>query len=153
MRYFPEGWNRFAFLVTPEEWESLISPFRQVTFCARVPKGYVESLPETLAAPWRSLYEKLRGPAPVDGKADRECFIWADGLTDDLKKCRYAAPFRDARSGEWFQLADFTEPCVGVQPFTMMIGENGELYTRFSYVQSPRLIVGLELQFPNKNMI
>lgn len=150
MDWFPQGWNRFLFLVTPEEWESLLAGFHQVTFCCRVSGNYVESPPETLAAPWRNLYEKLQGVVPVDSKKDRKCFRWADGLTHDLGKCCYTAPFRDESSGEWFRCADFAEPCVGVQPFAMTIGEDGKLHTRFSYSMLSRLIAGLELQYPKK---
>lgn len=150
MNWFPEGWNRFLFLVTPEEWEELLSGFHQVTFCRRVPRGYRESPAETLLAPWQALWEKLPGPEPPDLKRDRNCFDWADGLTHDLTRCRYAAPFQDKATGEWFQLADFDEPCVGVQPFALVPGEDGKLYTRFHYGQFPRLIAGLELQYPKK---
>ena len=150
MNWFPEGWNRFLFLVTPEEQEELFSGFHQVTFCRRVPRGYRESPAETLLAPWRALWEKLPGPEPPDLKRDRNCFDWADGLTHDLTRCRYAAPFQDKATGEWFQLADFDEPCVGVQPFALVLGEDGKLYTRFHYGQFPRLIAGLELQYPKK---
>ena len=111
MNWFPEGWNRFLFL------EELFSGFHQVTFCRRVSRGYRESPVETLLAPWQALWEKLPGPEPPDLKRDRNCFDWADGLTHDLTRCRYAAPFQDKATGEWFQLADFDEPCVGVQPF------------------------------------
>lgn len=150
MDWFPQGWNRFLFLVTPEEWEDLLSGFHQVTFCRRVPKVYRESPPGTLLAPWQALWEKLRGPEPPDLKRDRDCFDWADGLTHDLARCAYGAPFRDQETGEWFRLTDFDEPCVGVQPFAMVLGEDGKLYTRFHYSQFPRLIAGLELQYPKK---
>lgn len=150
MDWFPQGWNRFLFLVTPEEWEELLSGFHQVTFCRRVPDGYRESPPETLLAPWRALWEKLQGPEPLDFKRDRACFDWADGLAHDLDRCPYAAPFRDEETGEWFRLADFPEPCAGVQPFAMVPGEDGRLHTRFHYSQFPWLIAGLELHYPKK---
>lgn len=151
MRYFPQGWNLFHFLVTPAELEEALAGFRHVTFCRRVPEDYRESPPAELLSSWESLYRKLQGELPVDIRRDRDCFNWANGLTDDLGKCSYGPSFPDpGGSGARYRVADFAEPCVGIQPFAMTIGEDGRLYTRFSYSQLSRLIAGLELQYPKK---
>lgn len=151
MRYFPEGWNTFRFLITPAEFREALAGFHHVTFCCRVPLNYRESPPAELFATWERLYRRLQEDVPVDNKKDRDCFDWADGLTDDLAKCSYGPPFLDpGGSGVQYRLADFDEPCVGIQPFAMIIGEDGKLYTKFHYSQFPQKIAGLELQYPKK---
>lgn len=121
MKYFPQGWNFFRFLITPDEMEQLLCGLHHVVFTKRVTADYVESPPEEYLIKYRNLYEKLGTGYRFQWKKDYPYFDLSIGLSDDLDKCAYGEPFEDEK-----------------------------LYSRVSYTQFPELTVGIELQYPKK---
>lgn len=150
MKYFPQGWNFFRFLITPDEMEQLLCGLHHVVFTKRVTADYVESPPEEYLIKYRNLYEKLGTGYRFEWKEDYPYFDLSIGLSEDLDKCAYGEPFADKRDGQHYKLSDFQEPCISLQPFILMIGEDEKLYSRVSYTQFPELTVGIELQYPKK---
>jgi len=47
--YYPVGWNRFKFIITPKEMEEILYDLHHVVFNARVQADYIESPAEKLS--------------------------------------------------------------------------------------------------------
>ena len=50
----------------------------------------------------------------------------------------------------WYKTMDFSEPCVGFNIFALYLDKERKLQTKFSYINSPENIMGVQLQYPKK---
>jgi len=152
MKMFIKGWNKFKFIITPDELEQVFDGFRHVVFQRRVPADYVESETGIFSQNYRNFYEKLAAGYRFEWKRDYKYFDLHMGFTDDLSKCSYGASFQDKRDGKFYKTSKFSEPCVGVSPFALYIADDGKLHTNYSYTQFPEYAVGLQLEYPKLSM-
>lgn len=72
------------------------------------------------------------------------------GFSNNLSKCAYGAPFQDSNDKLWYKTMDFSEPCVGFNIFALYLDKERKLQTKFSYINSPENIMGVQLQYPKK---
>ena len=147
MRYYPKGWHTYKFLVTPQELKDILRGFHIVEYSSRVPADYIESNFVDLVRDYENFYRLLTS-------SERIGHIILDnllkGFSNNLSKCAYGAPFQDSNDKLWYKIADFSEPCVGFNIFAFYLDEERKLQTKFSYINFPENIMGVQLEFPKK---
>lgn len=84
-KYWTEGWNKFSFLMTPEQVKEVFEAYHLIIINSSVPIDYVESeLSEYLSA-YSETYKQL-----CSGEKVTTCSLdlWR-GITSNLARCRY----------------------------------------------------------------
>jgi hypothetical protein len=147
--YYPKGWNRFRFLITPNEFDNIFKSFHHVAFTHRVSKNYIETDPKILFDNYRVFYNKLISNYKFTMKND-ELINIQTGLSNDLSKCTYGKEFIDKIDGQYYKQYDFKEPCVGTGIVVLKFDKNEKLQSNRSYIQYPEYIIGMEIQFPKE---
>lgn len=151
MKYYTHLWNSFRFIVTPLELKNVLKDFHFVTFTRRVPADYIESDRSDFFERYNTFYDKLSSGQKLNLRQDAEIVdIATAGIAKDLKKCTYSESFQDIQDGNLYKISDFEEPQVGTNLFTLRISDDKKLSTKYSYVQFPEFIVGLEINYPKK---
>lgn len=148
MKYYPQGWKKFRFIIAPHEMEQVLSGLHHVVFNCCVPADYKETDPETFHERYRALYEKLSSGYALEWPRDYRYFDARTGLTNDLSCCPYSQIMQNEDTGEPYKRAEFEEPCVAVDPFVLIVDQNGKLCSQCSYYQFPAYTIGMELQYP-----
>lgn len=148
MKRFMNGWNISRFIISPAETKQALSGYHHVNFQSRVSADYVESEPHSFFAGYQSFYEKLANGYAFEWKRDWQYFGWHTGITNDLLKCAYGAPFRDEKDKQMYKTSAFSEPCVGIGPFALYISGDKKLHTNYSYTQFPQFTVGIQIEYP-----
>lgn len=147
MKYYPKGWNTYKFLVTPQELRDILRGFHIVEYCRRVPADYIESDITDFVGYYEEFYRLLTS-------GERIGHIVIDnllkGFSNNLCNCAYNAPFQDSNDKLWYKTANFTEPCVGFNIFAFYLDKERKLQTKFSYINSPENIMGVQLEYPKK---
>ena len=147
MKYYPKGWNTYKFLVTPQELRDILRGFHIVEYCRRVPADYIESDITDFVGYYEEFYRLLTS-------GERIAHIVIDnllkGFSNNLCNCAYNAPFQDSNDKLWYKTANFTEPCVGFNIFAFYLDKERKLQTKFSYINSPENIMGVQLEYPKK---
>ena len=147
MKYYLKGWHTYKFFVTPQELNDILRGFHIVEYSSRVPMDYIESNFADFVRNYENFYRLLTS-------SERIGHIILDnllkGFSNNLSKCAYGAPFQDSNDKSWYKIADFSEPCVGFNIFAFYLDEERKLQTKFSYINFPENIMGVQLEFPKK---
>lgn len=150
MEYLVAGFERYQFILTPEELDEVLDGFHFVVNNTHVPAGYVESLPSEYLSVYQKMYRNLADGHKLVWGQDNHLFA-STGLTTNLNLCKYGR-LHEYR-GSMYQLSCFDEPCVIIYPFTVYIMQgDGKVSasTRVSYAQYPECVAGLELSYPKQ---
>ena len=128
-KYWTEGWNKFSFLMTPEQVKEVFEAYHLIIINSSVPIDYVESeLSEYLSA-YSETYKQL-----CSGEKVTTCSLdlWR-GITSNLARCRYGEI--RLRDGKQYKRATFDEPVVAVVPGRLGLGryDDGKLFCSTAY--------------------
>ena len=148
MKYYTRGWNKYHFLISPDELETIIKPFYHVVYTRRVPEDYIETNPKEYINKYKIFYEKLISNYKFIWKNDHKLLDLNVGLTNDLSKCTYGEKFLDKKDQKYYRINDFKEPPVGLTIFILFLSKDRKLFTNYSYIQYPENVIGLEIQYP-----
>lgn len=147
MKYYPKGWHNYNFLVTPQELKDILRGVHIVEHCRRVPADYIESNFADFVRDYENFYRLLTSGERIDHIILNNLL---KGFSNNLSKCVYGAPFQDSNDKLWYKTMDFSEPCVGFNIFALYLDEERKLQTKFSYINFPENIMGVQLQYPKK---
>ena len=151
MKYYPiGGWNTCKFIVTPQELKDILRSFHFVEFCRRVPADYVETDIANYVNYYEEFYRLLISGHKFNLREDHFITKLLIGITNDLSKCTYNPSFQDKKDKQWYKTPDFIEPCVGINIFALQLDEGQKLQSKFSYLQFPENIMGIQFEFPKK---
>ena len=147
MKYYPKGWHTYKFLVTSQELKDILRGFHIVIYNRRVPADYIESNFANFVRDYESFYRLLTSGEKIEHIVIDNLLT---GFSNNLSKCAYKAPFQDSNDGLWYKTEDFIEPCVGFNLFAFYLDEEHKLQTKFSYINFPENIMGVQLEYPKK---
>ena len=147
MKYYPKGWHTYKFFVTPQELNDILRGFHIVEYSSRVPADYIESNFADFVRDYEIFYCLLMSSERI-GHIILNNLL--KGFSNNLSKCAYGVPFQDSNDKLWYKIADFSEPCVGFNIFAFYLDEERKLQTKFSYINFPENIMGVQLEFPKK---
>lgn len=151
MKLYTKSWNKFKFLITPDEFESIFRDFHHIEYNHRVPKDYIETDPKILFNKYKGFYEKLVSNYKFVWKTDADLFDLHMGFTNDLNKCVYEKEFIDKNDNKFYKTMDWnTEPCVGMSPFILFLDGKNKLLSNIFYAQYPENAMGIQLEFPKE---
>lgn len=149
MDYLVNGWNKYYFLLSPDEMKRILCPYHMVIFNAHVPIDYTESNLEEYLSAYSALYDLLLSGSKICWERDYPLFL-SRGITSDLSNCTYG--HTHIYEGETYKRADFHEPVVGISPSTLwlQIGEDKKLScsTSYSYAFCTEYYMGVRLDYP-----
>ncbi len=149
MDYLVAGWNKFNFLLSPDELERIFKEYHMVIFGAHVPMDYTESSLDEYVSAYNRLYNLLLSSEKIVWKRDHNLFLHR-GVTSDLSNCIYG--HIHMYDGKQYKSADFNEPVVGIAPMTLYVhvGEDQKLHcsSAYSYAFYSENYLGIQLQFP-----
>lgn len=144
--FFAKGFSLFYFLVTPTEMRMVLDGLHHVITNRRVPKNYVQSDPEELFSQYADYYEQLKTGRKLQWKQDWALFGFSKSFVETLDYIGYGEPFE--RDGGVWKLPAFRCPSPGLDPFSLLLREDGKLYLRYSYTQFPQFAAGVCLFYP-----
>ena len=145
-KYWTEGWNKFSFLMTPEQVKEVFEAYHLIIINSSVPIDYVESeLSEYLSA-YSETYKQL-----CSGEKVTTCSLdlWR-GITSNLARCRYGEI--RLRDGKQYKRATFDEPVVAVVPGRLGLGryDDGKLFCSTAYTMVTEDFMGIQFHYPKK---
>ena len=146
LKYWTEGWNKFSFLMTPEQVKEVFEAYHLIIINSSVPIDYVESeLSEYLSA-YSETYKQL-----CSGEKVTTCSLdlWR-GITSNLARCRYGEI--RLRDGKQYKRATFDEPVVAVVPGRLGLGryDDGKLFCSTAYTMVTEDFMGIQFHYPKK---
>lgn len=149
-KYLTAGWEKFSFIVTPAELETVLANMHLLIVNRHVPNGYSETPLCEYLADYGTFYSKLiSGQQLTRGDIGRFAQI---GIARSLDTHSYG--HTHTYHGQKYLLDDFDEPCVIISHFPMHIytSSNGKstLTISASTSQFPEKTLGLELLFPKQ---
>ena len=149
-KYLTTGWEKFSFIVTPEELEAALQNMHLLITSRHVPDNYRETPIFEYIADYSRFYHKLMsGQQLVRGDIGNFTEI---GIAQVLDTHSYGRTH--TYCGAKYQLADFDEPCAIISHFPLHIyttsNGNPSLTISASTCQFPEKTVGLELLFPKQ---
>lgn len=147
MKYYPKGWHTYKFLVTPQELKDILRGFHIVEYSSRVSADYIESNFADFVRAYEIFYRLLTSSERIEHIILNNLL---KGFSNNLSKCAYEAPFQDSNDKLWYKIAAFSEPCVGFNIFAFYLDEERKLQTKFSYINFPENILGVQLEYPKK---
>ena len=149
-KYYTSGWERYLFIVTPAELESILSDMHGLIVNTHVPEGYIETPIQEFTENYRVLYEKLAAGIRLEWKEDWR-LLRAFGAASSLEKHRYGY-HSHFYEGKRYVYRGFDEPCAIIQQFPLFVPQGGreKLVTNTSVTQFPESTVGLELLYPKR---
>lgn len=149
MDYLVAGWNKFNFLLSPDELKRIFEKYHMVIFGAHVPMDYIESSLDEYVSAYSRLYNLLLSGEKIVWKRDYNLFLHR-GVTSDLSNCIYG--HIHMYEGKQYKSANFNEPVVGISPMTLYVhvGEDQKLHcsSAYSYAVYAESYLGIQLQFP-----
>jgi hypothetical protein len=149
MKFFPNSWNTFKFLISPKEFENIFNEFHHIEYTHRVSKDYIETDPQMLFDNYRLFYNKLVSNYKFL-KSDDELTNLQTGFSDDLSKCTFGESFIDKTNKQHYKICDFKEPCVGLGIVVLVFDQSKKLFSNRSFIQYPENTIGLEIEFPKE---
>lgn len=144
--FFAKGFSLFYFLVTPAEMRTVLEGLHHVLNSQRLPMDYVQSDPEKIFLRYEEYYNQLCSGRFLQYDQNYKLFDLHMGFVGNLDYTDYSEPFE--RDGKTWKLPAYHYPCVCMQPFSLLLRQDGKLHLRYSYTQFPQFAAGICLSFP-----
>lgn len=143
------GWQSCPFLITPQELQTALQPFKLVIHNACVPIDYTETPAEEFLENYSALYERLIHGKAFDG--NNKALLKQIAITSHLSDISFC--MEHELNGQWVKAIKHDKQSVlpYLSPFTFhTYTENNKLYvsTRYSYLAYSDAIFGYEINFP-----
>lgn len=149
INYLVQGWNKYKFLLSPNEVREVFKDYHMVIFNAHVPIDYTESDMDEYIAAYKSLYELQLGGERIIWQRDHSLFLQR-GVTSDLSNCKYGHVHMYEE--KQYKSADFYEPVVGLSQVVLSInkGADEKLHcsTAGSFIMCSEDFMGIQLEYP-----
>lgn len=150
MKYLIQGWQKFDFVLSPDEFKRILEPYHMVVPNAHVPLDYVESFLDEYMAKYEQLYRFWESGEKFIWQRDYQMIDNKGAVTSNLAKCKYGRIHE--YEGKKYKSPDFDEPVVVISPFALYFYQDSHsnwcVSTAYSHTQLAENIIGMQIAYP-----